>query len=120
MPRKYDKKTKANFRAGRRNSRRASMRISMVSPGLSMFDEEFDPSIDDTMLMLKAKGIDRERERFAEALTEVRDRISRVRCCDVRCLHIFLYYMRLYSSHTRVSINQSMYPKNGLLCTYCP
>ena len=104
MPRKYDKKTKANFRAGRRNSRRASMRISMVSPGLSMFDEEFDPSIDDTMLMLKAKGIDRERERFAEALTEVRDRISRVRCCEVRCPHIFLYYMRLYTAVARTLI----------------
>ncbi len=87
MPRKYDKKTKANFRAGRRNSRRASMRLSMVSPGLSMFNDEFDPAIDDTMLMLKAKGVDRERERFAEALSEVRDRISRVRCrCEVRFL----------------------------------
>ena len=79
MPRKYDKKTKANFRAGRRNSRRASMRINMVSPGLSMFNDEFDPAIDDTMLMLKAKGIDRERERYTEALSEVRDKISRVR-----------------------------------------
>lgn len=100
MPRKYDKKTKANFRAGRRNSRRASMRISMVSPGLSMFDEEFDPSIDDTMLMLKAKGIDRERERFAEALTEVRDRISRVRCCEVRCLLDILLSAPIFQSHT--------------------
>ena len=78
MPRKYDKKTKANFRAGRRNSRRLSMRVNMVSPGLSMFNDEFDPSIDETMMMLKAKGYDRERERFAEALAEVRDRISNV------------------------------------------
>ncbi|XP_028402037.1 uncharacterized protein LOC114524978 [Dendronephthya gigantea] len=78
MPRKYDKKTKANFRAGRRNSRRLSMRVNMVSPVLSMFDDEFDPAIDDTMLMLKARGMDRERERFAEALTEVRDRISKI------------------------------------------
>lgn len=76
MPRKYDKKTKANFRAGRRNSRRLSMRVNMVSPVLSMFDE-FDPAIEDTLLSLKARGIDRERERFAEALTEVRDRISK-------------------------------------------
>ena len=79
MPRKYDKKTKANFRPGRRNSRRASMRIDMVSPGLSMFNDGFDPAIDDIMLMLNAKGIDRERERFTEALSEVRDKISRVR-----------------------------------------
>lgn len=43
-----------------------------------MFDDEFDPSIDDTLLLLKAKGNDRERERFAEALTEVRDRIAKV------------------------------------------
>ena len=55
------------------------MRINMVSPGLSMFNDEFDPAIDDIMLMLKAKGVDRERERFTEALSEVRDKISRVR-----------------------------------------
>ena len=55
------------------------MRIDMVSPGLSMFNDGFDPAIDDIMLMLNAKGIDRERERFTEALSEVRDKISRVR-----------------------------------------
>ena len=78
MPRKYEKKTKGNFRSGRRGSRRASMRLSMVPPGFSMFDEEYDPTTDDTMLFLQAKGADRERERFGEALGVVRDRIARV------------------------------------------
>ena len=54
------------------------MRLSMVPPGFSMFDEEYDPTTDDTMLFLQAKGADRERERFGEALGEVRDRIARV------------------------------------------
>ena len=77
MPRKYDRKTKANCRNKPRNARRSTMRINDVSPDL--FDEEFDPAIDDTILMLRARGIDRERERFTEALTEIRDRISTVR-----------------------------------------
>ena len=110
MPRKYDKKTKANFRAGRRNSRRVSMRINMVSPGFSMFNDEYDPAIDDTMLMLKAKGIDRERERFAEALSEVRDRITRVSRVYTLCYTRYTF-LGIVKQRDNLKNNPSYFPK---------
>ena len=79
MPRKYEKKTKDNFRGTRRaGARRGSMRLNMLPPGLNLLEDDYSSSIDDTLLFLQAKGVDRERERFVEALSEAQERISKV------------------------------------------
>lgn len=78
MPRKYEKKTKGNFRTGRPKSRHASVELDMIPAGFSIYGDEFDPTVDETLLMLNARGMGREQERFSEAIGEIRDRISRV------------------------------------------